>query len=125
MPNYNDYYQKELNARNAVVATGVSAVLSLNKNNGGGAAINASAVPIQTCRVFSRATVADVVATILLEGSFDGTNWFSLGAITVPTLAASKTDVFTNVCAMYVRVNVSAYTSGTYTADVLLMGNPS
>lgn len=126
MPDYNDFFQRELGALSARTATGNSLSLSLNKNNGGGAAVNTMAVPIQTCVVISRATVADVVATILLEGSLDGTNWYSIGTITVPTLAANnKRDVFTNVCSLYVRVNVTAYTSGTYTADVLMMGNPS
>lgn len=123
MPNYIDYYQRELNALANRVATGASLALSLNKNNSGGAAVNTSALPIQTCCVISKATVADVVATIGLEGSLDGINWFSIGAITVPTLAANnKRDVFTNVCCLYIRVNVTAYTSGTYSADVFMMG---
>lgn len=127
MPNYNDFYQKEIAVLSNVVATGTSTARSLNKNNGGGATINTMAVPIQTAVVVSRPGAAgDPVATVGLEGSLDGTNWVPIGSLTaMPVGAALKRDVFINVCMMYVRLNVTAYTSGGYTGDLMLQGYPS
>ena len=61
------------------------------------------------------------VATILLEGSADGTNFYLLATRSV-SAAGNASDTVTGAH-FIVRARVSAYTSGTLTVRIVMTGN--
>ncbi|HZY60578.1 MAG TPA: hypothetical protein VFE56_12500 [Candidatus Binataceae bacterium] len=83
-----------------------------------GLAVRANAVMVVT-------TSAGVSAgSVRLQGSLDGTNWFSLGSAVSTTAASTTTQVVvTGAYARYVRANVAtAITGGTVAASVGVSG---
>lgn len=60
-------------------------------------------------------TSGTFVATITVEGTLDGTNWYSLGSITSAGIAQY------NGIYLSIRVSVTAYTSGAVTVAGLTM----
>lgn len=130
MPDYNDYFQRELNAVNAAVGTGIfpaapAVAFSLNSNNAYGKAINPNALPIRTITLISRTTLNPTV-TYLVEGSLDGINWVSMGIPGgTPAVGAPRKDVVDAANMLYIRINITAMSAGNLSCDLLLQGTPS
>ncbi len=63
---------------------------------------------------------AAFVGTILIEGSYDGVDTSSGGAdLTLKTVTVGAVDNLTDIACPFVRLRVSAYTSGTINAGFL------
>lgn len=75
----------------------------------------------RVCRSFTMyKTIVGVFSALVvaLEGSIDGTNWFSIG--TDSTTAAGVTHVADKPC-LFLRANVTTFTGGTsVSADVIV-----
>lgn len=99
------FLNQKFNLLNAKTTTGVDAtrVIALDR----------------VCRSFTMyKTIAGVFSALVvaLEGSIDGSNWFSLG--TDSTTAAGVTHVTDKAC-LFLRGNVTTFTGGTsVSADV-------
>ena len=75
---------------------------------GAGSAVGVLKLLHKTIQVYGTFT-----ATVEVEGSADGTNWFSLGSLT----EAGKIAI--NDAWAFIRGNVTAYTSGTINAKLV------
>lgn len=78
---------------------------------GAGAAITASNAQSSTWQII--ATGVTTGGTVLIEGSLDGTNWYSLSSTAVS--ATGSTGVSVASQHTFLRSNLSARTDGTYT----------
>lgn len=93
---------------NAVIATGPgTAITPVSPDRGFQAVLTCSS--------------GNCSATVLVEASNDGTNWFTLGTITFASAASPQNDAFGSVIPwMQIRGNVSAI-AGTNAAVTLTM----
>ena len=73
-----------------------------------GTTTNTSTKPKSTFTINSIKTGAVTSYTINLEGSMDGTNWFTIGTVTGIS-AATQTDFVSNHTVLYYRINCAAF----------------
>lgn len=107
------------------VATGVSFTLSLNAvtSTGAGSSIDlgvAAANPVMEVLAASVTTGG----TIVLQGSLEGTNWYTIGTGTISANGTTAVVSTGNVSipARFLRANLTVRTDGTYTAWVAAGG---
>ncbi len=95
--------------------TNVSAVTSTST----GAAIDARRATGATFMTVGTGTAS---ATILIEGSVDGTNWYTINTVSVAADGNQRSIV--NEPHPYLRGRVSSYVSGTHTVKCSLWEGP-
>jgi hypothetical protein len=113
---------------NAIVQNtyGIAPAVSLTavSSTGGGTALDGAVIrPNATMVVVSSAGVS--AGSVQLQGSLDGTNWFSLGSAVTTSTASTvfAPVVVTNALTRFVRANVAtAITGGTISATVGVSG---
>lgn len=94
-------------------ATDLSAVAT----TGAGAGVTANNASASVWEII--ATGVTTGGTVLIQGSVDGTNWYTISSTTVS--ATGNTGVSVTGPHPYLRSNVSARTDGTYTTKYSLL----
>lgn len=106
-------------------SVGMEPAVSLSAVSAVGAGTALDGAVVRSAAVLSVTTSAGVTAgAVQLQGSLDGTNWFSLGSAQSTTTASATTQtVVSSAYACYVRAAVTtAITGGTVTVSVGLTG---
>lgn len=96
----------------AVTATGASATKTVPGD-----------VAVQSLRYFIEAASVTTGGTVLIEGSNDGTDWYTLATAAI-TANGKTSGVITGPVGKYWRANLSARTDGTYSVAAELNYQP-
>jgi hypothetical protein len=94
------------------VTTDLSAVTS----TGAGSGVNAPQARYSVWAVTASSVTTG--GTVLIQGSLDGTNYYTISTVTVS--ANGTQHVVVSACHPYVRSNLSARTDGTYTTKYVV-----
>jgi hypothetical protein len=104
---------------------GIAPAVSFTAKSTTGAGTALDGLSVRSAAVLVVSTSAGVSAgSVALQGSLDGTNWFSLGSAVTTSAASTTTQVVvSSAFSRYVRANVAtAITGGTVTASVGVSG---
>ena len=91
--------------------------LSAVTSTGAGSAVDAGNASQSVWQITSASVTTG--GTVLVQGSLDGTNWYTLSTTAVST--NTTTGVVVSSTHTYLRANVSARTDGTYTVKYALL----
>lgn len=94
-------------------AASVVTLLSAVSATGTGAAFDLDGIRDEFTLVIQ--TTGSPTFSLTLQGSVDGTNWFTLGSAVTSAAAAT---VITSQLAAYVRADLTALSTGTLTAEL-------
>jgi hypothetical protein len=116
-----------IDARNISVeqfTTGVQPLVSLSAVSAAGAGTALDGVVVRSTAVMSVTASGSVTAgSVQMQGSLDGTDWFSLGSPVTTSASATTQVVASNAFTRFVRASIAtAITGGTVSASVALSG---
>jgi hypothetical protein len=117
MPSAQDIQQSVFPGIKKLAAISNTTGTSVAQNMVGGAGTQ---VPIQRVTAVVRVGVAATVGAVAIEGTIDGTNWFVLGTINVPTAAPLVSAQIFQTMVTDVRARFSTNADQTTTVDFYL-----